>query len=149
MPDLSLCLLPAFLSSTSSSLDSLLERHTQVYTVTYLLNQVEQDELTEAEAKGAAPVQAEVPPAEPVPAPPAAASPALAPQPERAPGSPSPPAGQLGQMVAPQQVSAPDLPLGQAPAPHWPFPSIIVALVFSLTFALICWIYVNDRLIFK
>ncbi|XP_005377980.1 PREDICTED: translation initiation factor IF-2-like [Chinchilla lanigera] len=130
--------------SMSSILDSLLKLHSQVHhTAKLLLAQLEQAELTEAEprAPGPAPAQAEVPPAESVPAPPASPSPALAPQREPVPGSPCAPAVGLGLLVAPQQGSAPELPLGPAPAPPLPSPCITVAHVLMFTFAFFFWVY--------
>ncbi|KAM6181749.1 uncharacterized protein O8D03_000178 [Erethizon dorsatum] len=92
--------------------------------------------------EGPAPAQAEVPPAEPAPAPTAAPSPALAPQPEPVPGSPSAPAAGPVLLVAPQQGSSPELPLGPAPALplHYCHPcfGIYFALIFSNVNIIFC-----------
>ncbi|XP_010605508.1 uncharacterized protein LOC104850340 [Fukomys damarensis] len=119
-------------SSVSSSLNSLLELHDQGDSADeLLLDPQEHAEPGEAEpqseedwAAGPALAQLEVAPVECVPAPLLAPSSALTPQPEPAPGAPSPPAAQLGVPTDARQASVPELQLGQTTAPPLPFPSI-------------------------
>ncbi|XP_063110141.1 uncharacterized protein LOC134477101 [Cavia porcellus] len=134
--------------SMSDVVDTSLEVDLQVDPPAEALDQAEDIEPTETEAKheedwagGSDPDKAEGLPVEPTEAPAADPRPAVIAEEEAGPENPWAPAAGQGSLVAPQQGSAPVLPLGPAPAPPLPFPPITKESLLAYVFALVFWIY--------